>query len=120
MYLNTCPVKGSTDLSLKNPSLTLVEFEIGIKKHMRITIHVFLICYTVIYMLSYGHKMDKIQKEIHLRDEKIASMAIDIQDLKMIASVSENTKQEAIDNLTQRHQEELESLRKAMEGELLL
>lgn len=60
-------------------------------------------------------EIDALRVKLEQNEEKISQLKIEIEDIKMIASVSENTKQEAVERLSARHQDEIESLRKAME-----
>nr|XP_039252007.1 rab GTPase-binding effector protein 1-like [Styela clava] len=60
-------------------------------------------------------EIDALRMKLKQNDDKISELKMEIEDIKMIASVSENTKQEAVERLSKRHQDEIESLRKAME-----
>lgn len=59
--------------------------------------------------------IEGLKNKLKDNEDTISAMQVEVEDIKMIASVSENTKQEAVEQLNKRHQDEIESLRKAME-----
>lgn len=64
--------------------------------------------------------LENYQTELNSLQTQLAQARAEIETIKAVATVSENTKQEAIDQVRSQWQEEVASLQAIMKGDLLL